>query len=137
MGQMSSAECGMLGPSPFTHPCSSIPGVVLCGCHRAPAGSSTGSPGRHAILPVKRIRSPPQPNNNVRDRDRIRRHAIQANAQESFRLMDAVQEVVEPSDDNGKKDPLNNWVAIAVVIIATFMAVTKVKDDNIVQAMLQ
>jgi hypothetical protein len=35
------------------------------------------------------------------------------------------------------KNKLNNWVAVAVAILAAFMAVTKVKDDNIVQAMLQ
>jgi len=32
---------------------------------------------------------------------------------------------------------LNSLVAISVALIATFMAITKVKDDNIVQAMLQ
>src|SRR5436305_12494727 len=32
---------------------------------------------------------------------------------------------------------LNMRVALAVAILATFMGVTKVKDDNIVQAMLQ
>jgi hypothetical protein len=32
---------------------------------------------------------------------------------------------------------LNNLVAISVALLAAFMAVTKVKDDNIVQAMLQ
>jgi len=35
------------------------------------------------------------------------------------------------------KDRFNNWVAISVALLATFMAITKVKDDNIVQAMLQ
>jgi len=35
------------------------------------------------------------------------------------------------------KNRLNNWIAISVAIISVFMAVTKVKDDNIVQAMLQ
>ncbi|MBO0721082.1 MAG: DUF4337 domain-containing protein [Blastocatellia bacterium] len=37
----------------------------------------------------------------------------------------------------GSKDRLTNWVAISVAVIAAFMAVAKVKDDNIVQAMLQ
>ena len=32
---------------------------------------------------------------------------------------------------------LNTWVALTVAILATFMAVCKVKDDNIVQAMQQ
>jgi hypothetical protein len=35
------------------------------------------------------------------------------------------------------KDRLNNMVAVTVALISVFMAVTKVKDDNIVQAMLQ
>ena len=35
------------------------------------------------------------------------------------------------------RDQLNNWIAVSVAILAAFMAVTKVKDDNIVQAMLQ
>jgi hypothetical protein len=34
-------------------------------------------------------------------------------------------------------DRLTNWVAVSVAVLAAFMAVTKVKDDNIVQAMLQ
>jgi len=55
---------------------------------------------------------------------------------------DLLETVDEPEDDpdgksDEKKDPLHTWVAIAVVILATFMAITKVKDDNIVQAMLQ
>jgi len=35
------------------------------------------------------------------------------------------------------KDRITNWVAISVAVLAAFMAVTKIKDDNIVQAMLQ
>lgn len=35
------------------------------------------------------------------------------------------------------KDRLNDWVAITVAVLVAFLAVTKVKDDNIVQAMLQ
>lgn len=41
------------------------------------------------------------------------------------------------SDDTGGRDRLNNIIAVMVAILAAFMAVTKVKDDNIVQAMLQ
>src|ERR1044072_1324712 len=37
----------------------------------------------------------------------------------------------------GAQERLNNTVAVLVAIVAAFMAVTKVKDDNIVQAMLQ
>ncbi len=36
-----------------------------------------------------------------------------------------------------RKSKLNNWVAIMVAILATFMGIGKVKDDNIVQAMQQ
>ena len=49
----------------------------------------------------------------------------------------------ELSDLQGKldrseaKDRFNSWVAVSVAIISVFMAITKVKDDNIVQAMLQ
>src|SRR5437868_14144821 len=32
---------------------------------------------------------------------------------------------------------LNTWVAISVALLATFMGICKVKDDNIVQAMQQ
>ena len=35
------------------------------------------------------------------------------------------------------KNRLNNWVAVSVALLSAFMAVTKVKDDNLVQAMLQ
>src|ERR1700704_5404864 len=50
-------------------------------------------------------------------------------------------------EDNDKKEPtagekkpkahLNTWVAISVALLATFMGICKVKDDNIVQAMQQ
>src|SRR5205085_11810132 len=39
--------------------------------------------------------------------------------------------------EKDSKNRLNNWIAVSVAILAAFMAVTKVKDDNIVQAMLQ
>src|SRR5437763_4266807 len=53
---------------------------------------------------------------------------------------------VEEDDDNGTRDKsdaaaararLNTWVAISVALLATFMGICKVKDDNIVQAMQQ
>ncbi len=43
----------------------------------------------------------------------------------------------ERLDVSEAKNRLNNLVAITVAIIAVFMAITKVKDDNIVQNMLQ
>ena len=37
----------------------------------------------------------------------------------------------------GSRSRLNSWVAITVALLATFMGICKVKDDNIVQAMQQ
>ncbi len=48
-----------------------------------------------------------------------------------------VSDLQEKLDLSEAKNRLNNWVAISVAIIAVFMAITKVKDDNIVQTMLQ
>jgi hypothetical protein len=48
---------------------------------------------------------------------------------------------VESADAAGDPDPqrarLNTWVAITVALLATFMGICKVKDDNIVQTMQQ
>lgn len=44
---------------------------------------------------------------------------------------------MENSQRAGARDRLNNLVAISVALLSVFMAVTKVKDDNICQAMLQ
>ena len=48
--------------------------------------------------------------------------------------MENLSDLMQEKDS---KNRLNNWVAVSVAILAAFMAVTKVKDDNIVQAMLQ
>src|SRR6266404_6021406 len=48
--------------------------------------------------------------------------------------METSKEITAESKTSGR---LNNLVAISVALLAAFMAVTKVKDDNIVQAMLQ
>jgi hypothetical protein len=48
-----------------------------------------------------------------------------------------MRDLQERLDLSEAKNRLNNWIAITVAIISVFMAVTKVKDDNIVQAMLQ
>lgn len=45
-------------------------------------------------------------------------------------------EMVETESD-GRKYRLNSWVAIMVAVLATFMGICKVKDDNIVQQMQQ
>jgi len=51
--------------------------------------------------------------------------------------MGEMNDLQERLDLSEAKNRLNNWIAISVAIISVFMAVTKVKDDNIVQAMLQ
>jgi len=51
--------------------------------------------------------------------------------------MSDVNELQERLDVSEAKNRLNNWVAITVAIVSVFMGVSKVKDDNIVQAMLQ
>src|SRR5438067_8649751 len=38
---------------------------------------------------------------------------------------------------DGGNDPLNRKIAITVALLASFMGICKVKDDNIVQAMQQ
>jgi len=48
-----------------------------------------------------------------------------------------MSDLQERLDLSEAKNRLNNLVAITVAIISVFMAITKVKDDNIVQAMLQ
>jgi hypothetical protein len=44
---------------------------------------------------------------------------------------------LRPESGDNSRDRFNNWIAVSVAILAAFMAVTKVKDDNLVQAMLQ
>src|SRR3954471_11312182 len=47
-------------------------------------------------------------------------------------------EPVETQDAaNAAHARLNTWVAVTVALLATFMGICKVKDDNIVQAMQQ
>ena len=51
------------------------------------------------------------------------------------------QELVKPADDGPERDRrgalLNTMVAVTIALLATFMGICKVKDDNIVQAMQQ
>src|ERR1700756_5690593 len=52
------------------------------------------------------------------------------------------KEIIETARAAGEQrtdrpDRLNTWVAITVALLATFMGICKVKDDNIVQAMQQ
>src|SRR5436190_15725134 len=42
-----------------------------------------------------------------------------------------------PDKSAASRASLNTWVAISVALLATFMGICKVKDDNIVQAMQQ
>src|SRR5262245_16540942 len=48
--------------------------------------------------------------------------------------MENNSDLAPPSSNNER---LNSWVAVSVALLAGFMAVNKVKDDNLVQAMLQ
>ncbi len=51
--------------------------------------------------------------------------------------MQEMNDMRERLDASEAKNRLNNWVAVSIAILSAFMAVTKVKDDNIVQTMLQ
>lgn len=51
--------------------------------------------------------------------------------------LEVVETAEEESSRNGKRGWLNPAVAITVALLATFMGICKVKDDNIVQAMQQ
>jgi ribosomal protein S13 len=46
-------------------------------------------------------------------------------------------EIVEMADEASRSASLNRRVAVTVALLATFMGVCKIKDDNIVQAMQQ
>ncbi|GFO67331.1 hypothetical protein GMLC_09100 [Geomonas limicola] len=48
--------------------------------------------------------------------------------------MNELRERLEVAEGQNR---LNRWVAITVALVSVFMGVTKIKDDNIVQAMLQ
>jgi hypothetical protein len=50
---------------------------------------------------------------------------------------DARAEAAERREAERRKSRLNSVVAVAVAVLATFMGICKVKDDNIVQAMQQ
>jgi len=49
----------------------------------------------------------------------------------------ANEDAKESAKDIAAHSRLNSWVAITVALLATFLGVCKVKDDNIVQAMQQ
>ena len=50
---------------------------------------------------------------------------------------DDKKETKATTDVKRPKANLNTWVAISVALLATFMGICKVKDDNICQAMQQ
>ena len=54
---------------------------------------------------------------------------------------DSIESVIEEAEPATPADKaasrLNSWVAITITLIATFMGICKIKDDNIVQAMQQ
>ncbi|AFY73299.1 hypothetical protein Syn7502_01196 [Synechococcus sp. PCC 7502] len=56
--------------------------------------------------------------------------------------MDEVTEIIqskaeEEQKKEDRKDRLNTYIAITIALLATFIGICKVKDDNIVQAMQQ
>src|SRR5947209_8807206 len=52
-------------------------------------------------------------------------------------MVESMENSADVNRGGDAQNRLNNAVAVMVAIVAAFMAVTKVKDDNIVQAMLQ
>src|SRR6266851_6436927 len=51
--------------------------------------------------------------------------------------LDSATEASSESASGNRAARLTTWVAITVALLATFLGVCKVKDDNIVQAMQQ
>ena len=51
--------------------------------------------------------------------------------------LDGIEAVEGDGPANRQHHKLNQWVAISIALLATFMGVCKVKDDNIVQTMQQ
>src|SRR5213596_1000001 len=51
--------------------------------------------------------------------------------------IDPLESAEKSAGSNPAHARLNTWVAITVALLATFMGICKVKDDNIVQAMQQ
>ena len=49
----------------------------------------------------------------------------------------ALDDAASPPSADARARRLNTWVAISVALLATFMGICKVKDDNLVQAMQQ
>lgn len=47
--------------------------------------------------------------------------------------METTNDIIRSAEARNR---FNNWVAVSVAVISAFLAVTKIKDDNIVQAML-
>ena len=54
-----------------------------------------------------------------------------------FDPMESVNAATEGNEHHSAASRLSTWVAITVALLATFLGVCKVKDDNIVQAMQQ
>ena len=48
-----------------------------------------------------------------------------------------ITEVVDMAEEASHSQSLNRRVAVTVALLATFMGVCKIKDDNIVQGMQQ
>src|SRR5205814_204447 len=101
--------------------------------HAGVRGADVGRGARRgaALVPCTGLRA-----------DRRRHRRLVAQGLTDNRAMDIdAQDLIKPADDKAESDRatalLNTVVAITVALLATFMGVCKVKDDNIVQAMQQ
>src|SRR5215210_500501 len=87
---------------------------------------------RHDDLPLESgVASPSLAGNSPR-----RNHAEGSRRKGRMEIVDQAVSGEETPRSKAERR-LNMRVALAVAVLATFMGVTKVKDDNIVQAMLQ
>ena len=50
--------------------------------------------------------------------------------------LDTIEELQEDAEEHREHARLNGFVAVTVAILATFLGICNVKDDNVVQAML-
>jgi hypothetical protein len=97
-----------------------------------------GNPGISwaAAAPLKERRDPPREGMLIEWRE-IFGYIYQPDRQKDLRGGTAMNELQGQLDAAEGRNRLNNRVAVSVAIISVFMGITKIKDDNIVQAMLQ
>jgi len=69
--------------------------------------------------------------------DQVQVRSIRDNARMDIDAQELITQASDKAEDDRRGALLNTVVAITVALLATFMGVCKVKDDNIVQAMQQ